>query len=210
MKPILIAGLSALTMMMCPEFANGQGILKRLKDGVKKEATRIVQDEVEQATNRVFSEGEKVLKGGSGKKSTNQERTDTDSSVSTTSKTSSNTTSDKPLYTFDPNIDPRLQVQRDFEINVHNREKRKFCCDAYQKWRRPHAEVLLEAGEDILYIAFFTNSRNVPLLHIKTRKEQTSPFRGPITSFLLLSKITRKKDASDITSQQTKNINVVF
>ena len=36
MKPILIAGLSALTMMMCPEFANGQGILKRLKDGVQK------------------------------------------------------------------------------------------------------------------------------------------------------------------------------
>ena len=126
MKPILIAGLSALTMMMCPEFANGQGILKRLKDGVQKEATRIVQDEVDQATNRVFTEGEKVLKGGSGKKSTNQKRTDTDSSVSTTSKTSSNTTADKPLYTFDPNIDPRLQVQRDFEIYVHNREKKKW------------------------------------------------------------------------------------
>lgn len=153
MKPILIAGLSALTMMMCPEFANGQGILKRLKDGVQKEATRIAQDEVNRATNRVFSEGEKVLKGGSGKKSTNQERTDTDSSVSTTSKTSSNTTADKPLYTFDPNIDPRLQVQRDFEIYVHNREKRKFCCDAYQKWRRPHAEVLLEAGEDVYWKA---------------------------------------------------------
>lgn len=141
MKPILIAGLAALTMIFCPDFAYGQGFLKKLTESVGKEAKQVIENETERVAKDAISKGEKVLTGT--KKSSTKSNNKKSTNTSTRTKSSTSTAKG---YNLDPDIDPRLQCKM-----FPSKSEQEFYSDAYESWRRPFEEVLAEAGPDILW-----------------------------------------------------------